>query len=480
MKIAFNKNFFAYAVCFITGMVILILELISFRLFAPYFGNSAYVIGILINTILLALALGYYIGGYTADKIKSNKLPYFVIFIVAIYLLIIFASYANILQYFSNLSTISGVFIAAIIMFFIPTAFLAFIPPYFIKILATKQTIGTISGRIFSISTFGSIFGGLLTTFILIPSIGSRSIFLITIILLIITSIFGLARYSKMFYLLFLFLVIPFFISPSATGSNIIYQAESEHNIITVYNESGTLYLRLNQNKTFHSISLDSKTKLSYEYTDYFLIPHMILEAENTLILGNAAGTIMTQTTYFFDTNIDAVELDPKLTDVGEKYFNLRGNVFHQDARNFLIKNKKKYDIINIDISSGNFYIPFHLVTLEFFMLINNSLNENGILIINILPPFFNTELGDYYLNTIIQVFPNSYFSGDQLYAFKSNISRETIIQKVDEFKAPQDMDLVIYKFKLNFKKIGLEPSDKYFTDDYAPIEKLTFEVMKR
>ncbi len=63
----------AYFTCFITGFAILVLELNAFRLLAPYFGSSIYVSGIIINVILLALAIGYYLGGKSADKYKSPK-----------------------------------------------------------------------------------------------------------------------------------------------------------------------------------------------------------------------------------------------------------------------------------------------------------------------------------------------------------------------------------------------------------------------
>ena len=81
-----KNEFFYYITCFTTGFAILVFELLSFRMLAPYFGNSSIVIGTIINSILLALAVGYYLGGFIADKKKSSTLIYHVIIISSFYI----------------------------------------------------------------------------------------------------------------------------------------------------------------------------------------------------------------------------------------------------------------------------------------------------------------------------------------------------------------------------------------------------------
>lgn len=479
-----NYKFLDYVACFITGMVILILELTSFRLFAPYFGNSSYVIGVLINTTLLALAIGYLIGGYTADKFKSNKLPYLIILGVDVYLAIIFPFYPNILKAMSTLSVILGAFLSVTIMFFIPMVFLAFIPPYLIKILSINKRIGIVSGKIFSISTLGSIVGGVLTTFAFIPSLGSRFTFLISIIILLIIAVIGLIRLNKLFLLCTFLLIIPLISKPKSTNSQIIFQTESEYNTIYVVNDSKSLFLKLNNNEGFHSKSIDPKTGLTNSLYDYFLIPQILINANQTLVLGNGAGTMMSQISYFFDTHIDGVEIDPKLTEIGKDYFGLdltndKLRIFYEDARTFLIKNNKKYDIINIDIYSGSAYVPFHVVTVEFFKLVNESLNEGGVLVINMPHYSIGTPLGHHYLNTVTKVFPNSYIYGHILYAFKSNIDKSIIIKKFEDTKTSNALNGVIKKFLSGFKNVDLQLFNDIFLDDFAPIEKMTFDIKK-
>ena len=82
-------KYMEYITCFVTGFAVLVFELASFRLLAPYFGVSTYVTGSIINTILLALSIGYILGGYAADKYKSARLPYLVILASTLYLFLI-------------------------------------------------------------------------------------------------------------------------------------------------------------------------------------------------------------------------------------------------------------------------------------------------------------------------------------------------------------------------------------------------------
>ncbi|MBW2980966.1 fused MFS/spermidine synthase [Candidatus Woesearchaeota archaeon] len=480
----FKSRELAYLTCFTTGFAILVLELISFRLLAPYFGTSIYVSGIIINTVLLALAAGYFAGGYVVDRLKSEKLPYLVILGSCIYLIVIFSVYPLLLNMISFRSVIIGSSIAIVAMFFVPTALLAFIPPYLIKLLLIKRMVGKASGEIFSLSTLGSIAGGIMTTFIFIPYLGSRTSFLIAIGLLLVISTIGLIKFNK--GSLFLILAFLILLLPPEKTTGYVYKTESEYNIIKVVEEGGRLQLRLNHDYSYHSITLDPETHLSNAYYDYYLFPQMLINAEETLILGNGAGTSMMETDYFFDTNIDGVEIDPMVTEVGNAYFGLRLNeglsIFHQDARVFLNQNKKKYDIVYIDVYSGEPHVPFHIATVEFFELVNRSLNDDGIVAINV--PYYspNTELSEYYTNTITTVFPNSYVfeKKHMLYSFKADIDKEAMSKIIEGKILHANLEAIAKEVLAEIKEISQESSEKVFSDDHAPVEVMTFKSFGR
>ena len=59
---------FWFATAFISGFVILSLEMLGFRFLSPYFGYSTYTWGSLLGVIMAALSIGYYFGGILADR----------------------------------------------------------------------------------------------------------------------------------------------------------------------------------------------------------------------------------------------------------------------------------------------------------------------------------------------------------------------------------------------------------------------------
>ena len=470
-----------YITCFITGFAVLVFELASFRLLAPYFGVSTYVTGSIINTILLALSIGYVLGGYAADKYKSARLPYLVILGSAVYLFLIYAVYPQILQSLSFRSVIIGSSIAILSMFFIPMVLLAFIPPYFIKLLAHENHVGKAAGGIFSLSTVGSIIGGIATTFLFIPHLGSRITFLLTVIVLLVISVAGLWRFSK-FSPLLLLLFIPFtFVR--ANISDFLYSTESEYNIIMVTESHGQRFLRLNKLWGHHSKSLDPKTKLSGDYYDQFLVAQLFSDAKTTLILGNAAGTSMMQTRHFFSTRVDGVEIDPVITEVGKEFFGLvlddMNRIYHEDARSYLIKKQEKYDVIYVDIYAGSAYVPFHVTTREFFELIKAALSEKGVMAINLhtYPP--GAEIKEYILNTIVTVFPHSFLSQHLLYSFKNAMNLPELFASLDRRKIPSPLGPIASRTLQGMRKVRLTSAEKIFTDDYAPVESMTYAFLR-
>ena len=474
-------KYMEYITCFITGFAVLVFELASFRLLAPYFGVSSYVTGTIINTILLALAVGYVLGGYAADKYKSARLPYLVILGSTVYLFLIYAVYPQILQSLSFRSVILGSSTAILSMFFIPMVLLAFIPPYFIKLLAHQNHVGKAAGGIFSLSTIGSIIGGIATTFLFIPHLGSRTTFLLTVIILLVISVAGLWRFTK-FSPLLLLLFIPFrFVS--ANTSDFLYSTESEYNIIMVTEEHGEQFLRLNKLWGYHSKSLNPETKLSYDYYDEFLVAQLFCDARTTLILGNAAGTSMMQTRHFFSTRVDGVEIDPVITEVGKKYFGLvlddKTRIYHEDARTYLIKNQEKYDVIYVDIFAGSAYVPFHVTTIEFFELVKASLSENGVMVINLYPYPPGAELKEYILNTIATVFPYSFLSQHLLYSFKNATNLPRLRASLNRREIPSILKPIASRTLQKMRKVKLTSAEKIFTDDYAPVESMMYAILR-
>lgn len=473
----------AYITCFVAGFAVLLIELSSFRLLAPYFGTSSYVTGIVINSILLALAVGYVAGGRAADYYLSSNLPYTVLIGSGVYLSCVYAGYPLLLDALSGTSPIGGTTFAMASMLFAPTALLGFVTPYYVRILSVQRLVGRTAGGVYAISTIGSIFGGISATFILIPSLGTRHTVLVAIILLLTVGAIGLVRKDR-WSMLPVMTAVALLSVAKMPSSRDLFRQDSEYNVIRVMVDGDHKILRLNDNFGHHSQTLDSDTGLTDDYYDGFLLAQMLTNAKNTLILGNGAGTSMMQTARFFSTRLDGVEIDPKLTDIGRTFFGLQVSeqmrIIHEDARAFVNRNQLKYDVVYVDVYTGSAHVPFHLATREFYRRIRDSLSPDGVVAVNI--PFYSLDsaLGDLYLATIASVFTDTYISGCVAYAFTSSMPTDRLWAKLESGTLPRILTELRNDIVSRLRKVTADVAQGVFTDDDAPVEMMTVELLHR
>ena len=183
----FIKKYSLLFTVFITGGSVLVIEVLATRILSPYFGNTIFTVSSVISIVLLALSIGYYIGGNLADKNPSEKL---------FYLIILASGLSVFLKYFLNIyflpeagygfSIVFGPIIFSFILFFFPSLLMGTLSPFAIKLQEMRfpeAGIGGISGKVFFYSTVGSIFGSLSTGFLLIPNFGVKNIILSVAIL---------------------------------------------------------------------------------------------------------------------------------------------------------------------------------------------------------------------------------------------------------------------------------------------------------
>ena len=177
----------------IAGAAVMVLELLSSRLLAPYYGSTLFVWGSLIGVVLLGLASGYYYGGRKADVNPSYRQFSSLIFFTGIYTLLITYAAPSLFQFVLalRLGERYGPLAAALLILALPSFMLGGISPYAIK-LSTRSLdrVGRTSGDLYSLSTIGSIAGTFLTTFVLIPELGVNTILYVLSSILIIASIF--------------------------------------------------------------------------------------------------------------------------------------------------------------------------------------------------------------------------------------------------------------------------------------------------
>lgn len=484
----FMKKYKLELIVFLSGAIGMGLELIAARVLSPYVGSSNVVWTSIIGIILVSMSLGYWIGGKKADKSAntnelSNILLYAAVATSAIPLLE--TCVVRILA-----GTISNLIIAAIlcaiIVFSIPSFILAMISPFAVKIKSKEDDeIGSLSGRISSLSTIGSIFGTFLMGFVLIPHIGVSNINIgITIILLVI-SLLAREKFDKKFIILSICLAIIMAgliifgkVTFKLANPDILLDTDSQYSRIWVKQVE-------TEKETFKTLQVDTGLE-SYINTEtgemgakylrfYDLFEYFNKDAKSTLLIGGAAYTYpIHYLQKYSDKTIDVIEIDDKMTQIAAEQFGLNINeprlsIYNQDGRSYLNYSKNKYDTILIDAFKGT-NAPFELTTYEALSHAKNMLNENGIVFTNIIGSIEGekSEFIKYEYSTYKAVFDdvkifmvqNKNRNDSQnliLVGIKGNPEKD--ISKYQEYSKYLDMEVTEFE------------SDKQIvTDDFAPI----------
>jgi len=183
---------FLYLTVFITGLSIMSSEILASRILAPHFGNTVFLWGSIISTFLTGLALGYYIGGMIADKRPSYRILSAILLLSA-FLFLLFPVYSKAINnaiFDLNLGLKRGPLLASMSQFLLPMIFLGMITPYSVKLKTkTLSVVGSTAGRLYAVSSIGSITGTLVTTFYLILLAGIQLIIFLNGLVLLVLAV---------------------------------------------------------------------------------------------------------------------------------------------------------------------------------------------------------------------------------------------------------------------------------------------------
>ena len=198
-------------IIFLSGAIGMGLELVAARVLSPYVGSSNVVWTSIIGIILLSMSLGYWIGGKKADKgVDANVLSKLLIFAAVTTSFIPLFETLIVRQMAGKIENLTIVAIlCAMMLFSIPCLILAMISPITVRIIFRKsKEIGSLSGKISSLDTIGSIFGTFFVGFVLIPNIGVRNINLGVSILLFFMALFIREDYNRKFLFKYIFVFV--------------------------------------------------------------------------------------------------------------------------------------------------------------------------------------------------------------------------------------------------------------------------------
>ncbi len=270
--------------------------------------------------------------------------------------------------------------------------------------------------------------------------------------------------------------------------TGLVEHIESEYNDIFINKTNRNLLGGINKiTMSFHRHGskytesvrdLDSEYALPVKYTQIMPVGLVYQpEPANIIMLGLGGGvTTQYMKKYLPSTLITVVELDNEVINMAKKYFGVKESKQYQlvtnDARVHLRKNRIKYDIIMIDAFRGG-YIPFHLLTTEFYKLIEKRMTKKAVLVINL---HGGSKLFDSSMNTLKSIFTNvdTFGSPDMgnviIVAYDHEIKNSALVSNAEKIQKEKKFYYDMRKLLKTKRYIGVSTKASIFTDDFAPV----------
>jgi predicted membrane-bound spermidine synthase len=383
---------------FVVGSASLGAEIAAARLMAPFFGASTIVWANTIGVVLVSLSVGYWLGGRFADRHPNKQGLCALVLLAALAVgLIPFAADPFLDVSVDALDRVSaGAFIGSLVAVTVlvapPVMLLGAVSPYALRLAVERvEESGTVAGRLYAISTFGSLVGTFASALVLIPLIGTRRTFLVFGLACAAVAVTGVGRRAAIAVpaTIVALLALPVGTIKATNDGVVLEEADTQYQYARVVEKpDGERRLELNEGQAVHSLYRPG-SYLTGDYWDEFLVLPFAASGRaprKVAILGNAAGTTARALgRYFPRTEVDAVEIDSELTRLGRRWFDLRNprmRVIHEDARPYLRRTDERYDLIIVDAYRQP-YIPFYLTTREFFELARDRLRAGGVVLVN-------------------------------------------------------------------------------------------------
>ena len=476
-------------IVFVVGLSILGAEISAARLLAPYFGASTIVWANTIGIVLVALSAGYWYGGRLADRSPTKEGLYRIVLLSGLLLAAVpLAADPFLGVAVDALDAISaGAFVGSLLgvtaLVATPVLVSGAVAPYALRLAVSDVAhAGTISGRLYAISTVGSLLGTFTSALLFIPLIGTRRTFIVFGLALVVLAAIGLARrrYVLAPAALALLLALPAGTVKAKTegGARVIHEADTQYQYARVVERrDGTRTLELNEGQAVHSLRRPNSYLTDNIWDEYMIVPFAAqdLPPRRIAILGNAAGTTARAYGHFFpQTQIDGVEIDGELTEIGRRFFDMRAprlRTHTADARPFLRRTKERYDAIFVDAYRQP-YIPFYLATKEFFQLARDRLRPGGVVVVNAGHPEGSTRLERVLGATLAAVFPTVVRDPSE--------SVNTLLLGTNSGASAERLRANAPKLPTELRPLAIEaagriarrlPGGRVYTDDIAPVE---------
>jgi len=411
----------------VSGGVLLGMEIAASRVLAPFFGNSLYVWGALIGVVLAGLAIGYWLGGVVADAVPAPWLLPATMALGAASILALPGLDGPLLEAIVRWDPGArlNVLLAAVGLFAVPSIVLAAVTPVAVRLSARSvESAGTTAGRLFALSTAGSIAGTFLTSFLLVPELGTDQVLaycaaaLLGAAAVVALSTRVLVLGAAASAAAAAAVVVGLTLAPDTgarltaaeatnwspvyrlrgeraqvefdgRGLEVVLERDTAYHHMLVAEDGDSRYLRFD-NSFQSGMYLEDPYETRFTYTDFLALGLAYRpESSRVLFVGLGGGSAPKRLWRDFpQLEIEAVELDPEVVDVAYEWFELprdeRLDVTVADGRRYLADSDAQYDVVVVDAFYAD-SVPFHLTTLEFLELVRSRLAPGGVVVTNVI-----------------------------------------------------------------------------------------------
>jgi spermidine synthase len=491
------------------------------RAVAPYLGASTYTWTFVIGVMLAALSAGYYLGGGLIDRSPRPVLLYAVLLAAGVLCLVVPVAVRPVSRWLvpADLGVEDAVghlrlasFIATLLLFAPPALLMGGVSPMVVKFLASADRVGGAAGRVFALSTLGSIAGTFATTFLMIPELGTRTTIGAAGGVLCLLAAGGLlfvrvprtpaaaGGAAALAVLAVAGVLVPDAAAgPVKRGPGQVAEVESCYQYVRVLEggEPREVILQINEaEEAYQSVAtLGPEVLTGGRYYDYYSVLPLMLGAPERrrlrcAVIGLAAGTIPLQLRHFYPEGLEVVgvEIDPAVIELAREHFDLPVDepwleVVTADGRVWLngAPDRGSYDLVVLDAFAQEYYIPFHLATKECFEEIRALLRPGGVVAMNAccyrpddplikaLGATLREAFGDAW-RVQVQGYPNAV-----LFAVKGGEPSFGSLRAPPQNPAPEweEVQRLARYVGSSAARITAEDPGRILTDDHAPVERL-------
>jgi len=373
-------------------------ELFSATAISAFYGSSLFVWGSVLGLTLTGLSIGYYWGGHLYQKTKNLDYLFINLAIGAILIGLMPKIAAEVMNFTSSFGLRIGVFTSSIVLLVLPLMFIGTTTSILIgRITEDIDLSGNHAGNIYASSSIGGIAMGLLCGFWIIPmfGLGKPALIIASITTAICVVYFFKSKKRKHIIAILLAFTITASFNPAHSKKSVAklkYQTEG------ILGQVSVLDVRdLKKNKTKRRLFINnisqSMVQVGYEPLSLLHYVHRIgvlssikPPGSKALIIGYGGGNIAYELLSLGFT-VDAVELDRNVIEAANQYFfNHNGacNITIDDSRHFVKTTQNKYDVIIMDISTGEIQSSYNY-TVESMNEFQQILEKDGLLIVNYL-----------------------------------------------------------------------------------------------